>query len=719
MAYPRPLGPNQSSSQSSGDLVVLGAAVVLIVVLVGLRPFGEAFVAAATNIMMVIAPAVGGWWCLRSNRRAPWRLVGSGLWCWASGQAILTWYEQVAGRAPPFPSFADFGYLAALPVIVVGLVAMLHFPATWWGRTRVGIEAGLITGAVLLVLWPLTLGHVISSVSGGWPDAGWILGSLLMGVAARQDRQGASTADGNEAGRFSMVVRVIPHACSVGATLVTLSSWAMGGNVIEVQLWLLGLLAVLMGLNQLPVLAEASAGTQMLEDRVLARTVELHATAETLKQQQSRLAHLAQHDALTGLPNRRALFDALAAPGAEGWIRWVVLIDLDNFKSVNDGSGHAIGDAVLQMAAARLQRALPSGDMVTRLGGDEFAVLCSRPAEKGAPTEVADQLLSTLREPYALEYSTFLLDGSAGIAKVVEGHSPETALRDADVAMYAAKSAGRGRWVVHTEQMAAISMKLRTLVTELYGAIERDEFVVHFQPIVRLDTYEVVGAEALVRWEHPQRGQLAPEHYIGIAESTGAILGLGALVLRKALATLHGWQQAGLVDPTRFFMNINLSTKQLEKPGFVEDLALLLESYDLNAANLVLEVTEMSLLSSNEAVLSRLEGLREIGARLAVDDFGTGYAGFEYLTRGLFQVVKLDRLLVAAEAEQQNWALARAVIGLGEAMGFEVVAEGVENRRQADALQALGCLKAQGFLFSAAVPADAFPALMSKLEVSR
>ena len=784
MAYPRPLGPNQSSSQSSGDLVVLGAAVVLIVVLVGLRPFGEAFVAAAANIMMVIAPAISGWWCLRSNRGAPWRLVGSGLWCWASGQAILTWYEQVAGRAAPFPSFADFGYLAALPVIVVGLVAMLHFPATRWGRTRVGIEAGLITGAMLLALWPLALGHVItdrsagtvawsvaaaypvanavfvaatlllivrsgnrgtslrllgvgllafavsgvafaqltrteSSVSGGWSDAGWILGSLLMGVAARQDRQGASPPDGNEAGRFSVVVGVIPHACSVGATLVTLSSLAMGGNVIEVQLWLLGLLVVLMGVNQLPVLAEASAWTQLLEDRVLARTAELHATAETLKQQQTRLAHLAQHDALTGLPNRRALFDALAAPGAEGRIRWVVLIDLDNFKSVNDGAGHAIGDAVLQMATARLQRALPSGDMVARLGGDEFAVLCSRPAERGAPTEVVDQMLSTLREPYALEDSTFLLDGSAGIAKVVEGHSAETALRDADVAMYAAKSAGRGRWVVHTEQMAAISMKVRTLVTELYGAIERDEFVVYFQPIVRLDTYEVVGAEALVRWQHPQRGQLAPEHYIGIAESTGAILGLGALVLRKALATLHGWQQAGLVDPTRFFMNINLSTKQLEKPGFVEELALLLESYELDAASLVLEVTETSLLSSDEAVLSRLEGLREIGARLAVDDFGTGYAGFEYLTRGLFEVVKLDRLLVAAEAEQQNWPLARAVIGLGEAMGFEVVAEGVEHRHQADALQALGCLKAQGFLFSAAVPADAFPALMSKLEVSR
>ena len=166
-------------------------------------------------------------------------------------------------------------------------------------------------------------------------------------------------------------------------------------------------------------------------------------------------------------------------------------------------------------------------------------------------------------------------------------------------------------------------------------------------------------------------------------------------------------------------MNINLSTKQLEKPGFVEELALLLESYDLDAASLVLEVTETSLLSSDEAVLSRLEGLREIGARLAVDDFGTGYAGYEYLTRGLFEVVKLDRLLVAAEAEQQNWPLARAVIGLGEAMGFEVVAEGVEHRHQADALQALGCLKAQGFLFSAAVPADAFPALMSKLEVSR
>ncbi|MCC6434391.1 MAG: EAL domain-containing protein [Acidimicrobiales bacterium] len=450
----------------------------------------------------------------------------------------------------------------------------------------------------------------------------------------------------------------------------------------------------------------ARAAMALVHDRAVGLADELREAEQALARERSRARHRRGHDAVTELPNRRGLFEALEQPAPSGTTTWLILVDLDNFRTINDSAGHSVGDEVLRIAAGRLQRVLPVGTLLARLGGDEFAVLCRTKTELGAPTDIAEAILAALRAPFVLDEGVYRLDGSAGIAMLHDGDTAGTLLRDADVAMYAAKAAGRGRWVVHTERMAASSHRLRLLMPELHQAIERDEFVLHFQPVVRLEDAAVVGAEALVRWQHPVRGLVGPVEFIEVAEATGLIVPIGTLVLRKALATLRLWLDGAMVDPMQFRLNVNLSTRQLEQPGFVEELAVVLDEFDIDAELLTLEVTETSLLSSDEAVLSRLEGVREVGARLAIDDFGSGYAGFEYLKRGLFDVVKLDRSLVVAASERQDWAVARAVVALSEAMGFEVVAEGIEEPEQAAALAQLGCQKAQGYLFGRPVPSD-------------
>lgn len=455
-------------------------------------------------------------------------------------------------------------------------------------------------------------------------------------------------------------------------------------------------------------LARSRRALRQRSTQLEAETAARAEAEEALARARHRVRYLADHDAVTDLPNRLGLFEALEHPVAAGIATWLILIDLDNFRTINDSAGHGAGDDVLRIATERLRQALPPGALLARLGGDEFAALVRTPLDLGAPTDVAEAALAALRAPFVLDEGVYRLDGSAGIALLHEGDSAGTLLRDADVAMYAAKAAGRGRWVVHTDRMAASSQRMRLLMPELHRAIEREEFVLHFQPVVRLRDAAVVGAEALVRWQHPVRGLVAPGEFIEVAEATGLIAPIGALVLRSALGTLRHWLDDGLVDPARFRLNVNLSTRQLEQPGFVEELAVVLDEFGIDASLLTLEVTETSLLSSDEAVLSRLEGIREVGARLAIDDFGSGYAGFEYLKRGLFDVVKLDRSLIVSASERNDWAVARAVVALSEAMGFEVVAEGIEEQAQADALLALGCPKAQGYLFGRPVAAEQF-----------
>lgn len=430
--------------------------------------------------------------------------------------------------------------------------------------------------------------------------------------------------------------------------------------------------------------------------------------ARRLQAEQQQLAFLAHHDSLTSLPNRRFLLDALERSASTELEAWLIVVDLDDFTAVNDASGPGVGDAVLRLVAQRIEQASPPEALVARLGGDEFAVLCFGDGRSQPPTDVVTGILDALQPPAAVDGAVLRVDACAGVARVDPDGPAEVALRDADLALHAAKSSGRGRWKVHSDDLAAAAARRRVLALELQHAIEHDQFVLHYQPVVRLDTGVVVGAEALVRWRHPERGLLAPAEFVDLAESTGLIVPLGRIVLRKALSTLTSWLAAGTVDAGTFTMAVNVSTKQLEQAGFVEDLALLLSELGLTGSQLTLEITETSLLSSDEAVITRLEGAKDMGARLAIDDFGTGYAGLQYLTRGVFDIVKLDRSLVGSDPVPAGAVLARAALDIAAALGLDVVAEGVETEAQAAALRVMGCPTAQGYLFGRPVPADAF-----------
>ncbi len=475
-----------------------------------------------------------------------------------------------------------------------------------------------------------------------------------------------------------------------------------------------GAVGALLGLAGLICLVQLAAGTALRRELIRSRwtvcsEMDEHAqAAQYLPDEQQQLAFLAHHDSLTSLPNRRFLLDALEGSASTQLEAWLILIDLDDFKAINDSSGHGAGDEILRIIAQRIEEASPPEALAARLGGDEFAVVCFGSGRNGPPTDSVTGILDAIQLPATVEGEVFRVEACAGIARVYPDAPAEVALRDADLALYAAKSLGRGRWKVHSEDMAAASARRRVLALELQHAIEHDQFVLHYQPVVRLETGAVVGAEALVRWQHPERGLLAPAEFIDLAESTGLIVPLGRIVLERALSTLRSWLAAGLVDARTFRMAVNVSTKQLEQAGFVEDLAVLLSELELTGSEVTLEITETSLLSTDEAVMTRLEGVKDIGVRLAIDDFGTGYSGLEYLTRGVFDIVKLDRSLVGSDPVPAGPVLARAALSIAASLDLEVVGEGIETEAQAAALHGAGCPTAQGYLFGRPMPPEVF-----------
>ncbi|MDA0160687.1 EAL domain-containing protein [Solirubrobacter ginsenosidimutans] len=401
------------------------------------------------------------------------------------------------------------------------------------------------------------------------------------------------------------------------------------------------------------------------------------------------LRRLAFSDSLTGLPNRPLFERRIAETLAAGEPAVVAFLDLDDFKQVNDSLGHAAGDRLLQICGERLERALRADDMVARLGGDEFAILAREVSEIDA---FVDRIFSVLAGPVMLEGKRLHLRASIGIATTAAG--PDL-LRNADLAMYAAKAAGTNRCALFTEDMHTHAVERLDRREQLERAIENEELVLHYQPIVDLDLGRVAGFEALVRWEHPARGLLGPGEFIPLAEETGLIVPLGRWVLREAARDAARWAGAP-------YLSVNVAGAQLEQPGFVEEVACALADGGLDAARLVLEVTESSLVGDLEA--ERLQALRRLGVRLAIDDFGTGYSSLSYLRRFPMDVLKIDRSFTRDACDDSG--LLQAIVAMGESLGLVLIPEGIEEPEQADALRALGCRLGQGYLFGRPVPAE-------------
>ena len=441
--------------------------------------------------------------------------------------------------------------------------------------------------------------------------------------------------------------------------------------------------------------------------------------AEAAQRASDKLLHDAFHDSLTGLPNRGLFIDRLAHRLALEKRRQethfsVLFLDIDRFKVINDSLGHARGDELLAEVGRRLQSCLRPGDTVARLGGDEFTILIEDVPQPADARKVADRVQEELRAPFMLGGTEVFSGVSIGIA---HGHAdyerPEDILRDADTALYRAKAAGRGRWVEFDPSMHDRAVALLQLETDLRRAVERREFRVHYQPVVSLSTGLIAGAEALARWQHPERGLVPPSEFIPLAEETGLILSIGEWILREACRQMKVWQdRLGL---PQLEVGVNLSSKQFQQPGLVALVASVLSQSGLSPRSLRLEVTESLLMDQHPQIAVTMTELRAMGVRIDLDDFGTGYSSLSYLHQFPIDTLKIDRSFISRIGEtEEGREIVHTIMSLAQSLDMEVVAEGVETEQQLEMLRELRCSYAQGYHLSRPVEGDQFEALLGE-----
>ncbi len=460
--------------------------------------------------------------------------------------------------------------------------------------------------------------------------------------------------------------------------------------------------------------AELTTLNNELEGRVSSRTAELEAMSLELQ-------HAAFHDTLTGLPNRtffiERLQEAIQRRAANPQQLYAVLfLDTDRFKGVNDTLGHPTGDALLCELADRIKRVLRSSDVVSRFGGDEFAVLLEPLDHPERATQVAQRIQTELRRPMLLDGYEVSISASIGV--VLGDTSYDTAmapLRDADIAMYRAKAAGRARSQVFTPEMRRETIEMNLLENDLRAALGRDELRVMYQSIVRLEDLRVTGVEALVRWQHPERGLLMPGEFLHVAEESGLLLEIDRWILRHACQQMQQWRDTH-PDAPPLELSVNFSGQQFTAPGVTEWIRETLDETGFDPCLLNLEITEGVLLATPEAIGHTLEEVRGMGIRLHLDDFGTGYSALSYLHQYSLSTLKIDRSFVGGMLEQKGSAeLVRTIVAMAQNMGMCVVAEGVETPEQLAALSALGCEYGQGYLFSKPFDLSASPEVLEEL----
>ena len=460
-----------------------------------------------------------------------------------------------------------------------------------------------------------------------------------------------------------------------------------------------------------------TVSTDLTDDEAVGGVVLNTRDVTDRREVEEQLAHQAFHDALTGLANR-ALFEDRVAHAVdrnrrEGRPVAMMLLDLDDFKTVNDSLGHAVGDQLITQIARRVRSALRSGDTAARLGGDEFAVLLETCEGTEDAIRVAKRLLSALVEPIALEGYELVVRGSIGIAVAAASQAdPEDLLRQADVAMYAAKAKGRGSYEVFVPEMRDAAKERLTLKADLEHALEREELFLAYQPIVELDNGFVSGVEALIRWQHPNRGLVRPDEFIPLAEESGLIVPIGEWVLLQATQDARRWLDSGAVADG-FYVSVNISARQIDAGGLPETVDRVLRRTNLPASALVLEVTESVLMVDPDSTAVILESLRDLGVRVAIDDFGTGYSSLSYLGRLPIDLVKIDRSFVSGVgAQDRDKELAAIIVQLVGVLNFQAIAEGIQEIEQVHDLQALGCALGQGYYFSRPVTADRIDVLL-------
>jgi diguanylate cyclase (GGDEF)-like protein len=672
----------------------------------------------------------------RPARRAMWYWFAAGQTTWVIGDFVWEYYKYILD-VEPYPSAADYFYLSAYPMLVVGLVLLNR------GRRRGGDLAGLVDPAIVaigigLVFWvfvmhPIAAGSTASTLERVIGVAYPAADALLLAILARFF---TTAGQRSPSARLLSVAALLLLAADVGYSLVSLYSEADGGSLLDAG-WLLSYVGwaaaalhpsmrwtgtapagpsdARVGRSRLVLLAVCSllAPALLFVPGIGADAVDRLAIAigavllfvlvvlrmsgfvSQMRDQADQLEDLAMADDLTGLANRRRLEQGLTDALAAGSMQ-VALLDLDDFKEVNDALGHAVGDRLLVAVAQRLRAAAGPDALVARMGGDEFAVLLSGSTAEAADAVVA-RLAGSLRESVQAAGHDLLVGVSIGIADGTGTADPVEVLRRADVAMYAAKTAG-DTCRRHTAELDDKADEQARLGAELRTALDTGQFRMVYQPIVELPHGRLRAVEALVRWDHPERGMISPDRFIPAAEHNGLIVELGEWILRTACAQAVEWlADWGTRAPER--ISVNVSARQLAQPGFAATVAKALEDTGLPVYRLTVEVTETAVFGGGQA-LQTLDELHELGVRIALDDFGTGHSSLGLLQTVPVDVLKVDKSFVDnITMAGRHAVIATALIRVSEGLGLTAVAEGVETAEQAAELHRLGYQLAQGYHF--------------------
>ncbi len=728
------------------------------------------------DYVSALAPLLGGVACLRRARRdvvarRAWLLLGTSLLTWTAGGVAWAVYEVHLGREVPFPSIADVGYLLAVPFAIAALLSFPGTRSTGTARLRPLLDGGIAAGALLFISWATVLGPVFhegsgsvlaqviapaypacdvltatlalltlarargerrvtmamiaggmaivaladssftwftahgSYVTGNLFDIGYVAGYLLIGVAALRPVSAEPEADIKLLGpaRWSQALPYLPLLVGIPLAVVLQVRDAQVGPFLFYD----GLFVVAAVLGRQLVSLQANV--------VLTR--QLGATVAELRDREVQLHHQAFHDRLTGLANRALLADRLdhALARQRGpFPVFLLLADLDDFKAVNDTLGHPAGDVLLIAVAERLRAAVRPEDTVARLGGDEFAVLLEGTRSLTDAQAVAERIAQSLAHPFSLAGTPAVMSASIGVAVGEPTSTGAAMLRDADVAMYASKRQGQGCYTIYASELAAANIGRLQLKNDLTTALDQGQLSVVYQPIVELDTGYVTGVEALLRWNHPVRGDIPPEVFVPLAEDSGAILPIGRWVLATACAEAGRWQRLRAPHGGTVELHVNLSGKQLGDLLLLDAARTALRSAGLAADQLTLEITESVLLDDDDSTMAQLHAIRALGVRLAIDDFGTGYSALSRLRRYPINCLKIDKSFV--DVLDTDGAtpdvVVGAVIDLGRGLGMKVIAEGIESDAQLTALRALGCPAGQGFLFSRPAEPEAITELV-------
>jgi diguanylate cyclase (GGDEF)-like protein len=464
------------------------------------------------------------------------------------------------------------------------------------------------------------------------------------------------------------------------------------------------------------ILLTCAAAVWLLANDLRKTLLRLQQEILRVKDSEASFTHLAQHDALTNLPNRLLIRDrmeqAIGRARRDDEQVALLFLDLDNFKTINDSLGHAAGDELLQEVARRLKETVRDIDTVSRQGGDEFLMVLADVADLAAVSSVAALVQQKLAQPFALKGMQIVTSISIGISLFPgDGDDFDTLLKHADMAMYQAKSAGRNGFCFFDEQMNADTHERLALELDLRQALSRDEFVLHYQPIVDLHGGRLLAAEALLRWQHPQRGTLGPDRFIRVAEESGLIVEIGEWVLGEACRQAMLWQAAGL---PRFAVSVNLSAVQFRRGNLEAMVRAALNRFGLAPACLELELTESILLQDS----AQLRRLKDLGVKLSIDDFGTGYSSLSYLQRFQVDKLKIDQSFVRGlTGNAQDQAIVTAIVQMARSLGLHTTAEGIEDEPTRALLTELGCDQGQGFLFAKPLAAAEFGAFARRQRV--